>query len=51
MRQARGREKFVHGLGGKTDRLEDLGVEERIILKSIFKKNMGGRTVGLSISG
>jgi len=29
---------FAHGLGRKTDRLEDLGIEGMIILISIFKK-------------
>jgi hypothetical protein len=31
--QAWGRQKFVHDLGGKTDRSEDLGIEGMIILK------------------
>ena len=36
-----GRQWFVRGRGGKTDRLQDLGLEERVILKSIFKKKDG----------
>jgi ABC-type phosphate transport system ATPase subunit len=33
-----GKTKFVQGLDGKSDRLEELGVEGRIILKRIFEK-------------
>jgi hypothetical protein len=42
-----GREGHIHGFGGKTN-LVDPGVDERIILKRIFRKLDVGVWTGLS---
>jgi len=50
MWQVGGTEEFIQGCGGgpkERDHLEDLGVEERIILKLIFNRCNGESCIGL----